>query len=300
MTEGRPADMIFVVVVTFNRLHLLQQAIASVQAQTYGHFKIVVVNNGCTDGTAEWLTKQTGLLTIYQPNAGSAGGYHTGVQYAYNAGAVWVWMLDDDVAPDKDCLANLLIHQSVSVCLHPVHVYDNGEMQEEERWFNPVDCRFINYFNASFKAGKAIWYRNTGSFEGMLINREIIAKIGFPDRRFFTYHDDAVYGYLAHKHTNVSVVADAIIRKLPVQKSVSSSYAYLYYSYRNLWLLEEYAAKDVAAITGYRKRRIRLQFLYAVYKIYKWKEYPNQRNAISTLWKAYRDYRKKKEGRTFP
>ena len=69
---------------------------------------IVIVNNGSTDGTTEWLAAQEGLTVINQTNVGGAGGFYTGIQYAYQAGADWIWCMDDDVFPRADCLEQLL------------------------------------------------------------------------------------------------------------------------------------------------------------------------------------------------
>ena len=170
---------------------------------------------------------------------------------------------------------------------------------DEERWFDGTDCKIINLFNLSYKNGKKIWFRNIGSFEGMIIKRDIIEKIGFPDARFFIAHDDLVYGYLASKYTNVAVVADAVIKKQPVNKSLRSMAAYEYYMNRNLWLLEEYADKEIPNFTGYRRRRIKLHFIYSIYKILFVDKVPSKRLAFKVLYRSYKDYKQKKEGMTF-
>ena len=41
---------------------------------------------------------------------GGSGGFYTGMQYAYQAGADWIWCMDDDVFPLADCLERLLQH----------------------------------------------------------------------------------------------------------------------------------------------------------------------------------------------
>ena len=47
-------NLICTVVVTFNRLELLQGAVSALKKQTFPS-DILVVNNGSTDGTSEWL-----------------------------------------------------------------------------------------------------------------------------------------------------------------------------------------------------------------------------------------------------
>lgn len=61
---------IIAVVVTFNRLQLLQRVILSLQKQSVTINKIIVVNNGSTDGTKEWLDGQSELHVIHQENVG--------------------------------------------------------------------------------------------------------------------------------------------------------------------------------------------------------------------------------------
>src|ERR671921_33453 len=43
-------------------------------------------------------------------NRGGAGGFHVGLQAAYDRGADLVWLMDDDGLPEPDCLKMLLDH----------------------------------------------------------------------------------------------------------------------------------------------------------------------------------------------
>lgn len=288
---------VYAVVVTFNRLALLQKTIAGLQAQTHALHSIVVVNNSSTDGTKKWLDSQDSLTVIHQENVGGAGGFRTGVQLALQSGADWVWLMDDDVVPKKNCLEVLMQYTTVSHCINPVHVQPDGSLSDEERWFDATDCSIVNLYNQSYRHGKKLWFRNLGSFEGMVIAREIVEKIGLPDARFFVAHDDLIYGYLASKYTNIAVVSDAVMKRQPVNKPLASMHNYdYYYMYRNLWILEEYANNELPQFRRYRKRRIRLQFLYAVYKIYFVDKPANKSRALQTLYKAYKDYKNKKAG----
>ena len=98
---------IIAVVVTYNRKELLKRNITCLRANTPVS-SIVVVNNGSTDGTGEWLDDQKDLTVIHQENVGGSGGFYRGIQYAYQAGADWIWCMDDDVFPRADCMEHLL------------------------------------------------------------------------------------------------------------------------------------------------------------------------------------------------
>ena len=99
---------VIAVVVTYNRSQLLKRNIACLRKNS--PHAIIVVNNGSTDDTGEWLAEQTDLIVITQANVGGSGGFYTGIQQAMERGADWIWCMDDDVFPRPDCLSNLLDH----------------------------------------------------------------------------------------------------------------------------------------------------------------------------------------------
>lgn len=94
---------IIAVVVTYNRLELLKRSMDCLR-QNKPLSAIIVVNNGSTDGTREWLDKQDDLTVIHQSNVGGSGGFYTGIEAAYAKNADWIWCMDDDVFPRADCL----------------------------------------------------------------------------------------------------------------------------------------------------------------------------------------------------
>ena len=102
--------MIVAVVVTYNRLELLKRVITALKSQTVPVDKIIVVNNGATDGTKEWLDSQEFLITIHQENVGGAGGFYRGIKEAMTTETDWIWCMDDDVFPTSKCLEKLINH----------------------------------------------------------------------------------------------------------------------------------------------------------------------------------------------
>ena len=99
--------IVIAVVVTYNRLDLLKRNIQCLR-ENEPISTIIVVNNGSTDGTPQWLDSQTDLHVIHQENVGGSGGFYTGIDAAYRLNADWIWCMDDDVFPRPDCLKLLL------------------------------------------------------------------------------------------------------------------------------------------------------------------------------------------------
>ena len=95
-----------VVVPTFNRRRTLAEVLAALDAQqSVAPFEIVVVDDGSTDGTAEWL-EQRGqtrpVRWLRQQNQGPAAARNRGVAMA--SGEV-IAFLGDDTIPEPDWLA---------------------------------------------------------------------------------------------------------------------------------------------------------------------------------------------------
>jgi GT2 family glycosyltransferase len=85
---------ISVVMPTFNRLAALRENFDSIQA-LQGISEIVVIVDGSTDGSAEWL-EQLGdprLRVIRQPQRGSPAARNAGIDAA---GGDWILMIEDD------------------------------------------------------------------------------------------------------------------------------------------------------------------------------------------------------------
>ncbi|MDG7000945.1 MAG: glycosyltransferase family 2 protein [Nitrososphaerota archaeon] len=101
-----------VVVCTYNRAQLLNQALLSILRQdTRGRrFEVVVVDDGSTDGTSqvvERLQRETtvSLRYIRQDNAGVGAARNRGIQ---ETGAPWIAFMDDDEIASQRWLDTLL------------------------------------------------------------------------------------------------------------------------------------------------------------------------------------------------
>jgi len=64
--------LISVIIPTYNRLSFLKEAVASVEAQNFRDYELIVVDDGSNDGTAEWLAGKD-IMSIYLKHSGLPG-----------------------------------------------------------------------------------------------------------------------------------------------------------------------------------------------------------------------------------
>ena len=307
---------IVAVVVTYNRKELLKGCLTSLLAQSHPLKGIVLVDNASTDNTLEFLndsayiTKrppsefkniweetnylpQQGLFFKYiklPENEGGAGGFHEGLKRTMKEQNDWFWILDDDVEPEKDCLENLLQFNSISKCIHPRKFLMDGTPLEWEGYLDIHTGQRVFIPDISFKKGFNFSTTNTGCFEGMLIHREIVEKIGLPDKRFFIFGDDSIYGFLASFHTAVLYTKNAHIKKmkLPDMKNSMVTDRGIYYGMRNRFLFLDLMNKKVQKYKYNRWFFLFLKFLDYGSNIYHGRKKDRIRG-YSILFRAVKD-----------
>ena len=113
MGGSSPGAPVFsVIILNWNGRHLLEECLDSVLSQTFHDFETIVVDNGSTDGSLDFLNETWGeeikILSL-PSNAGFAGGNNAGIRAARGRYAV---LLNNDTAVDPGWLSAL--HSAVS------------------------------------------------------------------------------------------------------------------------------------------------------------------------------------------
>jgi glycosyltransferase involved in cell wall biosynthesis/ubiquinone/menaquinone biosynthesis C-methylase UbiE len=77
------SDLVSVVIPTYNYAHFLIATLESVLAQTYGHYEIIIVDDGSTDDTRQRLKPYWDRIRyVYQENQGLSAARNTGIREA--------------------------------------------------------------------------------------------------------------------------------------------------------------------------------------------------------------------------
>ena len=101
MNPERPK--ISLIILTYNRAHLVETAIESVLGQTYRDFELIIVNNGSEDHTAEVLKKYEGHEQVRLFHLEKNRGFKGGINYAFGLiRGEWFSSIGDDdrLAPE--------------------------------------------------------------------------------------------------------------------------------------------------------------------------------------------------------
>ena len=193
------------VVVTYNRRELLERGIHCLRKQSRSLDNIIVIDNGSTDGTYEWLDNQPDLEVVHQGNVGGSGGFYTGIQKAYEGGYDWIWCMDDDVFPQEECLENLLTAAETKGAgiVAPHRKVDGTTFTHEFRHYD-FSHPFASMHGKKLKNEEIDRAKESSipivgcDFEGPFIQREVVERIGLPNKDLFIFCDDTDYCLRAH------------------------------------------------------------------------------------------------------
>jgi len=186
MTECK-APRVSVIIPTFQRRHAVVRAVASVLAQTYRDFELIVIDDGSTDGTKEALAPYGDLLRYrWRPNGGVAAARNTGLQLAQ--GKI-VAFLDSDnqwLPHHLAIVTKALEHHSAAVLAStcPNFIVTGRERASQARL---VDYRTGLIFEAS----------QVGFVSGVAVQRNSVAEVGGFDERLAVMEDSDLWVRLA-------------------------------------------------------------------------------------------------------
>ncbi|GAA1689269.1 glycosyltransferase family 2 protein [Microbacterium sediminicola] len=212
-----------IVVVTYKRAELLGVLLESIGELTTKPSHVIIVDNAPGPDSDAVISHWTPLLgaredgadrLVYAPqdsNGGGAGGFHAGAKIAYERGAEWLWFMDDDVAVLPEAIDRLQPWTERFLAIQGRRWSFDGQ---PFYWQYDFNTRLGIANPAAAEGFRDGWMpMNSICFEGGLVHRSIVEKIGLPDPRYFIYGDDMTYGYLASKVAECAYVDEYVLRR---------------------------------------------------------------------------------------
>ena len=202
-----------VIIPNYNGMKFLEPCFEALKAQTYRNFKILVVDNGSSDGSKEWLKAQ-GVDTIFlEENTGFSGAVNIGIKAADTP---YVILLNNDTKADEYYVAEMVkaIERSPKIfsvssrmiqMYHPDLMDDAGDMYCILGW---AYQRGIGQSVKKYRRSRRVFSACAGA---AIYRREVFEQIGYFDEMHFAYLEDLDVGYRARIYGYDTVYCPAAV-----------------------------------------------------------------------------------------
>ena len=183
-----------IIIPNYNGLAFMEPCMKALDHQNFKDFSVLVVDNGSTDGSVEWL-KEHGIPAVFLKT-------NTGFSGAVKAATPYVILLNNDTKADPDYVGELVRAMEASPKIfsvssrmiqmyHPDLMDDAGDMYSVLGWaYQRGVGQPLERYDKPFKifsacAGAAIY------------RRQVFEEIGYFDEMHFAYLEDIDVGYRA-------------------------------------------------------------------------------------------------------
>ncbi|WP_411838006.1 glycosyltransferase family 2 protein [Paracoccus sp. ME4] len=217
------------VIVTFNRSDKLMKVLDALAAQTRRPDVVIVVDNASTDDTPERVAARAAadpsIRHLRLPkNVGGAGGFHAGMTAAYQLGAQFFWISDDDAYPNPDALEAL--HDALS------------GFEADTGWRPSFACSRVEWIDGTLcemNTPRPVWdwarfvrpdrawaLVDSASFVSVMIPRWALTEHGLPIADYFIWFDDAEYTRrIARSYPGIFVPESVVVHDTPDNRGVN-------------------------------------------------------------------------------
>lgn len=188
--ESKP--MVWIVVLTLNNYSDTAECLQSLRSIRYPSCKIILVDNGSTDGTPQLVRTQFPEVTVIENgrNLGVAAGYNVGIHYALDQGAEFVFVVNNDTTVDPEIMDHLVqaAREPNAGILMPI-IYYYGDKKEvwsagaRYRVFPPAIVMERKIYDGLHDLQYAISC-------GFLVTRRAFVRAGLFDENFRFLWDD--------------------------------------------------------------------------------------------------------------
>jgi GT2 family glycosyltransferase len=204
-TKGYPAPaspLVVAVVVNWNRGEDTLECLRSLEQQSYPRMGIIVVDNGSEDGSPESIQRNFPGVELIRlsHNTGFAGGFNQGIERALSQGGDYVLILNNDTVSDRLMVEKLMgdIRPGTGVAFPKIYYYDDPR----RIWSVGARRQFLTLEMTDKATGQLdrgqwdkVQERDYGTGCALLVPREVFAKIGLFDERYFAYYEDLDFSF---------------------------------------------------------------------------------------------------------
>ena len=253
------------IVLNWNGSEHTIECLGALNACTYPHLTVIVVDNGSTDDSVFRISGAFPDITLLKTdkNLGFAGGNNVGVRHALAHGADQVWLLNNDTKPAPDALSALVakantdgqIGAVASVC------YYADSPNTVQVWGGARVNLWFGYSHIATEPQKDEWFDALYG-ASILIRRAALEDVGLLDQGFFFYCEETEFCLrLRKKGWNIAVAPDSIVLHKAGASSGTRALRDRYYTASGLRILRLHSSVPTLAMASFLTLRLTRRLL---------------------------------------
>lgn len=188
-----------VIIPNYNGLHFLKPCLESLKGQTCRDFELLVVDNGSTDGSIQWLKEHEVPSIFLETNTGFTGAVNTGIRAAKTP---YVLLLNNDTQSEPEMVGELLkaIRRSpkiFAVSSKMIQMYQKDRMDDAGDMYSLLGWAYQRGVGRSSKGYNRPMEVFSACAAAAIYRREVFEEIGYFDPMHFAYLEDMDVCYRA-------------------------------------------------------------------------------------------------------
>lgn len=242
-----------IIIVNWNGLSVTDDCLRSLENLSYPNFKIILVDNGSTDGSVSYFQQQYPEVEMIclKTNTGFTGGNNAGMQKALNDEFDYILLLNNDtIVEDRNFMSEMITeceNNSEIGMACPTIYYDEPE---NKVWYAGGWLSLWRGWGHYHQIPSDKEPTETGYTTGccLLVKADAINDIGLLKEAYFLSVEDVEWSMRARKNgwKTVYLPGTSIIHKDSLSSRSKGKGTYsptrVYYSFRNsIWFVREYA-----------------------------------------------------------
>jgi len=187
--------LVSIIIPTFNRLNWIPICLDSIKAQTYPNIETLVIDDGSSDGTVEWLKSHADYafaqLHVQPKNGGASIARNDGIRRA--RGELIVFIDSDDVLLPNHVATAVSIFEKFPntglFCCDSTLIDANGDVLFEGRTWHQIQSKLKNYSLQTGPRTLKDIFEFSHIFPGFTLPKAVFEQIGYFDQSIFPMDD---------------------------------------------------------------------------------------------------------------
>ncbi len=194
-----------IITITLNQQQYIKDFLEELSTLSYRDFTLYIIDNGSReDQQVDDLIRAYSWVKLIKTgrNLGYAGGNNVGIRRAIEDGHDLIWLVNNDVTFDPDCLTRLVDYLNTHPAAGAVGPKMYYHTDPDRIWFAGGTINWSRPFPYTVCTHRGEGVMDQGQFEqvqpvdfitgaGILVRSELLGDLGGFDERYFAYFEDA-------------------------------------------------------------------------------------------------------------